>query len=264
MSTEKNLLAFIASKMQVQVHQHLCYQIILSLNRPFRSEIAGDTLEAVQCLLVNQEVAHDCRALESDALIYFIDPTSQAGWRVQQLLQDRPYWVLPVDDPDIRLHSQHLAFAIQLSHAPQGPLVKAAADVILTKLLAPQAGAATKPIEPKLDPRIELATAFIEQHLDKKINLSAVAKVVNLSSERTRHFFTESMGSPFSQYVLWRRLNKGIALAVHKKLSLTEAAVQAGFSDQAHFCRLFKRTFGVVATGLLKNSRYVQFIYPTP
>jgi AraC-like DNA-binding protein len=43
---------------------------------------------------------------------------------------------------------------------------------------------------------------------------------------------------------------------------MSTASIQNGFTDQAHFTRLFRRTFGVSAKDLLKNSRYVQFLTP--
>ncbi len=51
-------------------------------------------------------------------------------------------------------------------------------------------------------------------------------------------------------------------LIVRDHVSLTNAALESGFADQAHFCRTFKRMFGINAKTLLKNSRYVQFLNP--
>jgi AraC-like DNA-binding protein len=49
---------------------------------------------------------------------------------------------------------------------------------------------------------------------------------------------------------------------LQKGLPMSAASVQSGFTDQAHFTRIFRRTFGVPAKEVLKNSRYVQFLTP--
>jgi AraC-like DNA-binding protein len=41
-------------------------------------------------------------------------------------------------------------------------------------------------------------------------------------------------------------------------MNFTEAALSAGFSDQAHFNKVFSKTFGISPNGLKKNSRFIQ------
>ena len=113
------------------------------------------------------------------------------------------------------------------------------------------------------DNRIELAIDWVEQHLHEKITLPDVAAQIHLSPERTRHLFVQEAGVSFTQFLMWKRIKSAIVCAVRDKSNLTEAALRAGFADQAHFCRLFKRTFGIAAGGLLQNSRSIQFIHPT-
>jgi len=81
--------------------------------------------------------------------------------------------------------------------------------------------------------------------------------LIHLSPERARHLFARETGVPFSQYVLWKRVRKVIALVVRDGSTLGEAALAAGFADQAHFNRIFKRMFGISPKTHLKNSRSV-------
>jgi AraC-like DNA-binding protein len=113
------------------------------------------------------------------------------------------------------------------------------------------------------DRRIEQAIDWVEQHLHEKITLQDVAAQIHLSPERTRHLFVQEAGVSFSQFLMWKRIKSAIVFAVRDGMSLTEVALRAGFADQAHFCRLFKRTFGIPAGGLLQNSRSIQFIHPS-
>ena len=51
--------------------------------------------------------------------------------------------------------------------------------------------------------------------------------------------------------MLWRRLIRALEVYAGGQ-SLTEAAHMAGFSDSAHFSRVFKRFFGLPATTLTR------------
>ena len=70
-----------------------------------------------------------------------------------------------------------------------------------------------------------------------------------LSPSRLRHLFVEQTGLAFKTYLLWLRLVRALEIYAEGR-SLTESAHAAGFSDSAHFSRIFKRTFGLPATTL--------------
>jgi AraC-like DNA-binding protein len=69
------------------------------------------------------------------------------------------------------------------------------------------------------------------------------ASAAGLSASRFQHLFTAEVGVPFRRYRLWQRLRAAIRAAA-AGASLTDAAHAAGFADQAHFTRAFRRTFG--------------------
>ena len=75
------------------------------------------------------------------------------------------------------------------------------------------------------------------------------ARVAHLSATRLTHRFSAEVGLPFRRFVLWSRLKKAVA-AVRDGADLTRAAVEAGFSDAAHFSRTFRRMFGISADSL--------------
>jgi AraC-like DNA-binding protein len=61
--------------------------------------------------------------------------------------------------------------------------------------------------------------------------------------------FVEQTGLPFRTYLLWLRLMRGLE-AFASGASLTDAALDAGFADSAHFSRTFRRMFGTTAAAL--------------
>ena len=60
------------------------------------------------------------------------------------------------------------------------------------------------------------------------------------------HWFTECTGLPLRSYRKWLKLLTGFELS--REMSLTDAAIASGFSDQAHFCRSVTEAFGVSPT----------------
>ena len=62
------------------------------------------------------------------------------------------------------------------------------------------------------------------------------------------------MGVPFRRYRAWCRMRAAIGIMLRGG-NLTNAAHAAGFADQAHFTRDFRRIFGARATPSLAKVR---------
>lgn len=94
------------------------------------------------------------------------------------------------------------------------------------------------------DSRLRKAVFLIEQSLVKPIGTDWLAEQVNLSSRQlTRLFQTEFQQSP-GAFIRTARLRYGHWLLMNSTESITEIALRLGFSDCAHFIRLFGREFG--------------------
>lgn len=232
------MISFLARHSVVDVHYHQCFQVVVSLRHPFDSVIDGRPYQGLNGFFVNQYIPHACQAQDTEALVYFIDAESYQGWQLKALLDGRPF--VPIE---------------AMPEVIDGDMVRFAED-LLTQLLP--GGSSGRSV----DDRIAEALVYIDDHLDDPITLEEVAGRIFLSAERFRHLFAGETGVPFSQYVLWKRIKQVIFQVLQNGLPMSTASIQNGFTDQAHFTRLFRRTFGVSAKQLLKNSRYVQFLTP--
>lgn len=84
--------------------------------------------------------------------------------------------------------------------------------------------------------------------------VAQVAAEVGLSGSRFQHVFSQSVGVPFRRFRGWCRMR----VAIQEILSgsnFTAAAHAAGFADQPHFAREFRRTFGAPASPSLASVR---------
>ena len=101
----------------------------------------------------------------------------------------------------------------------------------------------------------------IDRHLDSNLvssdlSVSAVAGRFHLSP-RSLHRLYEESGTSFAQSVLNRRLDRAASLLGDPSctLAVSEIAYRAGFNDLSHFCKTFRRRFGLPAGEFRQASR---------
>ncbi|MDR6872161.1 AraC-like DNA-binding protein [Bosea sp. BE125] len=92
--------------------------------------------------------------------------------------------------------------------------------------------------------QLRRVTDYITEHCNGSIRLQDLAKLVGLSQSYFSHAFKASTGVPPHQWQIQERVRKGQEMLLAGQRSLTEIAIEAGFSDQAHFTRAFRRVTG--------------------
>lgn len=105
-----------------------------------------------------------------------------------------------------------------------------------------------------LDARIRDAAEWMHQSGASSEPVADAARRAGLSSSRFQHLFSTEMGVPFRRYRKWQRLRAAIGEVIAGS-NFTGAAHAAGFFDQAHFAREFRRTFGAPASRTLSDIR---------
>ncbi|MGY6275237.1 helix-turn-helix transcriptional regulator [Methylomonas sp. MgM2] len=93
-----------------------------------------------------------------------------------------------------------------------------------------------------IDPRVQRIVEKLQAH-DGLSPLTDLAAQVSLSPSRFQHLFTQQVGVPFRRYRAWCRMRQALTSIVCGD-NFTTAAHAAGFTDSAHFCHDFRKTFG--------------------
>jgi len=93
------------------------------------------------------------------------------------------------------------------------------------------------------DERISKAIEFIKHHYSENISVDAIAEHVNLSAPRLVQLFKQVTGSPIRRFRQWHRIFT-TAQKTSKGVSLTDAAIDSGFSDYAQFSRTYRQFAG--------------------
>lgn len=94
---------------------------------------------------------------------------------------------------------------------------------------------------------VDRAIRYIHQHHADDIELRDIAKAAGLSPFHLARVFKEAVGLPPHRYLVQVRVQRARSLLAiaSERHSLAEVAAAAGFSDQSHLTRHFKRAFGV-------------------
>lgn len=94
-----------------------------------------------------------------------------------------------------------------------------------------------------LDPRIAQALDWLVSATASDAIAQAAAKC-GVSDSRLRTLARESLGTPLSQWLTWRKLEVS-GRAMLAGAPLADAAYAGGFADQAHFSRTMRKVFGI-------------------
>jgi AraC-like DNA-binding protein/PAS domain-containing protein len=86
---------------------------------------------------------------------------------------------------------------------------------------------------------------YIHSNLDQNISLEALAEMAGLSTYHFARAFKQTVGMPPHGYVLQRRIEHAQQMLRNTDLPMSEIALSAGFSDQSHLARHFRRITGM-------------------
>lgn len=89
--------------------------------------------------------------------------------------------------------------------------------------------------------RLKKALDFIETHYGEPLTVDRVAKEVYLSSSRLSHVIKSELGITLGDYISKVRIEKAEALLKDRELSISQIALEVGFSDQSYFTKVFKK-----------------------
>ncbi len=85
---------------------------------------------------------------------------------------------------------------------------------------------------------------FIDGRIDQYMSVSELSQVVRLSSSHFARAFKRTFRETPHNYVLRRRVAHAKTLLNSTMTPLQVIALDCGFSDQAHLCKIFKRFVG--------------------
>ena len=193
------------------LHRHAAFQIVIGISYAAAVVDASDVRHRAVALVVPPMQQH-CLLATPDVLTYFVEPHCAFADRLRQ-----DYGNAITAAPELR----------DLSEDDVRPLGGRRSD--------------------ELDPRLVLALNTLA---DSGIPLPSLAAQVGLSPQRLRALARQQLGMPLARWRVWSRLRRA-AEALQGGQSLADAAITAGFADQAHLTRQMREMMGLTPAALL-------------
>jgi AraC-like DNA-binding protein len=103
------------------------------------------------------------------------------------------------------------------------------------------------PVSPRDSSKHELlhtARSFIDENCMRVVTSSELSALTGLNPFRLSRCFREAFGLPPYAYLERRRAERARAL-IDSGLPISAVAFRAGYADQSHLTRKFKRAFGI-------------------
>ena len=211
-------------------HAHHAIQIVLS-ETPQRLWTAAQGWLSCHGAVIGANVQHRLEESGRPVTLLYLEPDSVEGRRVAAYAR-----------AEGMLSGPSIGLALDAVRASPHPIA-AAVDCLFP-------GAPTR-TELQGDPLIAALIATLPLTLPDQFGIATLASQTGLSPSRVQHRFRAHTGLAVRPYLRWRRLLKALE-GVTRGLSLTDAAVEAGFADAAHFTRTFRGHFGIPPSALLK------------
>ena len=142
---------------------------------------------------------------------------------------------------------------------PEGDLAaslqRTAAFAELLALVAGKwASPAPRETAPSADQAVESLIGYIRAHLTESLTLDALAEWAALSKSSLSHRFKAATGFSVTEYIIHCRIQYARTL-LSRGCSVQHSGEAAGFGDNAHFIRTFRRITGMTPGQFARSSK---------
>lgn len=166
-----------------------------------------------------------------------IDPQHPASAARLRLCGDVfEHWTL-IEDQRIGWLGRRITWELNQPDTASGLAVNGLVGEVLSVAARFGSGASVEPLPDWLAHAREIATS----HLNRRVSVTEIADEVGVHPAYLARRFREAFGVTPGAYARNARLDWAAERLANTDLSIAEIAIQAGFSDQSHFTRAFRR-----------------------
>lgn len=236
-------VSFITNKVKAAEHSHYYIQITIGLKESFNLETEG-VKSTVRGIIIDSNVLHNLDGNDSWQYYMLVNPESNFGMEIKRrFLSKSNTYELELDLVESMIHllrniecsNTYQTFIKQIMHVLEIPYRSYCA----------------------VDTRCENVIEMIKQSPLSQLTLPFLAQQVYLSESRLSHLFKEEVGISISSYLVHEKVRQAFHL-IFEGNTLTNAAIEAGFSSSSHFSRCVREKLGMSPSIIAKDSRYVQ------
>lgn len=225
---------FIGKNIQSDFHKHHLIAIVLSFSEPFEIVHESNQSNTYEAALIPKDTLYKLSTSDSDYTVFVhLDPYLEMGITLNQTQPGIQR--LNRSDFLVTLNKVRDWFAGNDNTSQR-------IDYLLHSVVTTVTDG--KFTSRKIDERVLQCIQLIRNSEEGTVQLQQMSEEVFLSPSRLSHLFKEETGLTFRQFVQHCKLVKSLQ-AMHHQQSLTEASFWGGFTDQPHFTKTFKKSFGI-------------------
>ena len=242
-------------------HFHEEYVVAIMVRGVERIRSAGriDVAPAGSIILINPGDVHENAAVDENGFAYrtLYIPTSvveeyavgsQGGAHLEF-----PNGVVFDNDGFTKLRTFHT----EVMRGEPILQIQSSLAVVLAHLLQRHSGACAQPAERQPSrATISVVREFLDAHFAEDVSLADLSRLVGMSPFHLVRSFRDQVGLPPSKYLVHRRVLHAVR-QLRSGTSIAATAAEAGFVDQSHLTRHFKRIVGVTP-GQFRDRKIVQ------
>lgn len=214
-------------------HRHMAAHLIVSLGRNMTVLANGITFDC-QGIIIPPNTLHKVDTQNSPVLVFLFDSTTSVASKIKDIQ------ILPDTD------CAHISYLFSEFERFGSTTAYIQFETQVFHMLGFDTGCTM------MDTRIADAMKTIRSQLSMPLSCGDVADSVFLSQGRFSHLFRQQVGMTFSAYLIYQRLLH-VYTRILSGMSITEAALEAGFSSSTHFAEVNRRVFGLSASSITKN-----------
>jgi AraC-like DNA-binding protein len=232
---------FISKDIQSDYHKHYAISIIISFGKPFEIITIDQKQADYKVAIIQKNITYKLKSDKNEDTVFIhIVPYSDIGIKLSN--KNNPIQKLDIEQFENIINEFNDWFNISEDDPNR-----------IKHLLNEISLIAKSPHQErmKIDERILRSFDFINQNESEKLSISQISTSVCLSQSHFARLFKKETEMTFRKFVLYSKLAKSI-YTMYKNNNLTEAAFIGGFTDQPHFSRTFKNTFGTKPSSSVK------------
>ncbi|HIQ06712.1 MAG TPA: helix-turn-helix domain-containing protein [Anaerolineae bacterium] len=208
-------------------------------------------------LLVPPGIPHGVRFPPggADHLIAFIPPEILDPIYVQVAIQAAVSWrPIPITLPQTplvrRIGFQLLTEARHPTQLASQLVVESGLTLLVTLALRAQTNPPgtyllTTDLPPATDRRVQAAIEWLQVHYAEPVSLSELAAAVGISPRHLSRLFREAVGQTPAEYLETLRLSVAQSMLMGTDRSITEIALEVGYTTPSHFSQRFQSRTGL-------------------
>lgn len=230
--------------MDASFHSHAMMQFFVCTEGRLNIRVGRDRPDT-KCILVNKNVKHSFKADNRVCFTIIIEPVSDLGLALDALLAGRDSYI--VDDSQA---DSVIAKVIRLKEHPDKEAYSELMDAVYNCF-------DIVPMHKQLDERIVEFLEMLKHCSCDDHSIEEYADKLCLSASRLSHLFSEQVGIPIKKYLILHQLERAFD-EILQGVSITKAAMDAGFDSPSHFAAVVKSLMGLPARRGVKDSVFLK------